>query len=104
MKSACCCLLLCGAVLAAPATLDAGQRPEADMCAVPPGAQPLLPGKLLPGMGETDMPVTTTSDEARRFFNQGVSQMHSFWFIESERSFLQAATLDPNMASGLHDG
>ena len=24
--------------------------------------------------------------------------MHSFWFIESERSFLQAAALDPNMA------
>ena len=49
-------------------------------------------------MGTTDMPVTTTSDEARKFFNQGVSQMHSFWFIESERSFLQAAALDPDMA------
>jgi tetratricopeptide (TPR) repeat protein len=85
-------------VLAAPAALDARQRPEADLCAVPPGAQPLLPAKLLPGMGDTDMPVTTTSGEARRFFNQGVSQMHSFWFIESERSFLQAAALDPDMA------
>ena len=74
------------------------QRPEADMCAVPPGAQPPLPAKLLPGMGETNMPVTTKSDEARKFFNQGVSQMHSFWFMESERSFLQAATLDPDMA------
>ena len=52
-------------------------------------------------MGTTDMPVTTTSDEARKFFNQGVSQMHSFWFIESERSFLQAATLDPEHGDGL---
>jgi tetratricopeptide (TPR) repeat protein len=77
---------------------SAQQRPEADLCAVPPGAQPPLPAKLLPGMGETNMPVTTTSDEARKFFNQGVSQMHSFWFMESERSFLQAATLDPDMA------
>jgi tetratricopeptide (TPR) repeat protein len=74
------------------------QRPEADLCAVPPGAQPLLPAKLLPGMGVTNMPVTTKSDEARKFFNQGVSQMHSFWFVESERSFLQAADLDPDMA------
>ena len=49
-------------------------------------------------MGVTNMPVTTTSEEARKFFNQGVSQVHSFWFLESERSFLQAATLDPNMA------
>ena len=44
------------------------------------------------------MPVTTTSDAARKFFNQGVSQLHSFWVLESERSFLQAATLDPDMA------
>ncbi len=98
MKPACCRFLLCCSLLAVPAALDARQRPDADMCAVPPGAQPLLPAKLLPGMGETNMPVTTTSDEARKFFNQGVSQMHSFWFIESERSFLQAAALDPNMA------
>ena len=49
-------------------------------------------------MGVTDMPVTTKSEEARRFFNQGVSQMHSFWAIEAERSFLQAAQLDPDMA------
>jgi tetratricopeptide (TPR) repeat protein len=82
--------------LALPAA--AAQRPEADMCATIPGAQPLLPAKLLPGMGDTNMPVTTKSDEARKFFNQGISQMHSFWFIESERSFLQAAALDPDMA------
>jgi tetratricopeptide (TPR) repeat protein len=73
-------------------------RPQADLCAVPPGAQPLLPARLLEGQGRTDMPVTTSSEEARRFFNQGVSQVHSFWFLESERSFLQAATLDPDMA------
>ncbi len=68
------------------------------MCTIPPGAQPMLPAKLLPGMGDTNMPVTTKSEEARKFFNQGVSQIHSFWSIESERSFLQAATLDPDMA------
>jgi tetratricopeptide (TPR) repeat protein len=87
--------LACSLALAGPAS---AQRPEADLCIVPPGAQPSLPAKLLPGMGVTNMPVTTASEEARTFFNQGVSQMHSFWFIESERSFLQAATLDPNMA------
>jgi tetratricopeptide (TPR) repeat protein len=80
------------------ATPAAAQRPEADLCAVPPGAQPLLPAKLLPGMGVTNMPVTSSSEEAKKFFNQGVSQMHSFWFVESERSFLQAAALDPDMA------
>jgi len=84
-----------------PATMQqprAQQRPEPDMCAVPPGSQPLLPAKILDGMGTTNMPVTTRSDQARKFFNQGVSQVHSFWFLEAERSFLQAATLDPDMA------
>ena len=69
------------------------------MCVVPPGAQPLLPAKLLPGMGATSkFDVTTTSEEARMFFLQGVSQIHSFWFVESERSCLQALEYDPNMA------
>ena len=77
---------------------SAQPRPEADLCAVAPGVQPLLPARLMEGMGVTNMPVTTNSDDARKFFNQGISQMHSFWFLESERSFLQAATLDPDMA------
>jgi tetratricopeptide (TPR) repeat protein len=77
----------------------AQNRPEPDMCAVPPGAQPLLPATLLPGMGTTkNFPVSTTSEEARQFFLQGLSQIHSFWFTESERSCLQALQYDPNMA------
>jgi tetratricopeptide (TPR) repeat protein len=75
------------------------QAPQPDMCVVPPGAQPLLPAKLLPGMGTiTDFAVTTKSEEARRFFLQGLAQIHSFWFTESERSCAQAAELDPDMA------
>src|SRR4029079_12421406 len=73
--------------------------PQPDMCIVPPGAQPLLPAKLLPGMGVTkDFPVTTTSEDARKFFLQGVSQIHSFWFQESERSCTQALEYDKDMA------
>jgi tetratricopeptide (TPR) repeat protein len=75
------------------------QAPQPDMCIVPPGAQPLLPAKLLPGMGTTkDFPVTTTSEDARKFFLQGVSQIHSFWFQESERSCTQALEFDKDMA------
>ncbi|MEO8360518.1 MAG: tetratricopeptide repeat protein [Vicinamibacteria bacterium] len=91
------CGLVTALLFAAP-TFAQQARPEADLCAVTPGAQPLLPARLMEGMGTTNMPVTTNSDDARKFFNQGVSQMHSFWFLESERSFLQAATLDPDMA------
>ncbi len=50
---------------------------------------------LMPGMGRVDFPVTTTSAEARSFIAQGVAQLHSFLDFEAERSFRQAAKLDP---------
>ena len=76
----------------------AEEKIEADLCLVPPGAQPSLPATLLAGQGAVQMPVTTMSSEAHAFFNQGVAQLHSFWASEAERSFLQAAPLDPDMA------
>jgi Tfp pilus assembly protein PilF len=103
MKHTCCVgfLLVFAAVSSADLAAKGKQQsaPQPDMCIVPPGAQPLLPAKMLPGMGVTkDFPVTTSSEEARKFFLQGVSQIHSFWFQESERSCTQALELDKDMA------
>lgn len=53
---------------------------------------------LMKGMANVDFPVTTSSKQAQKFFNQGISQQHGFWFLEAERSFRQAATLDPDCA------
>jgi len=79
-----------------PAGLLAQTAPKADACAPPPGSvAPSLPAKLLPGQGNIRFKITTRSEEAQAFFNQGVAQMHSFWAREAERSFLQAARLDP---------
>jgi tetratricopeptide (TPR) repeat protein len=47
-------------------------------------------------MGKVEFRISTKSAEAQAFFNQGVAQMHSFWAREAERSFLQAARLDPS--------
>jgi tetratricopeptide (TPR) repeat protein len=47
------------------------------------------------GQGHIHFPITTSSPKAQEFFEQGVAQMHSFWAVEAERSFLQAAALDP---------
>ena len=70
---------------------------KGDNCAPPPSAlAPTLPAKILPGMGIVHFPMTTSSPEAQQFFDQGVAQMHSFWAREAERSFLQAAALDPS--------
>ncbi len=50
---------------------------------------------LMPGMGQVNFPVTTASPEAQKFINQGVAQLHSYYYFEAERSFRQAALLDP---------
>lgn len=54
---------------------------------------------LLEGMGEAVVfPATSSSPEAQAFIRQGVAQLHGFWYLEAERSFRQAAALDPNCA------
>ena len=72
------------------------QSKPKDMCMPPPSSvAPALPAKIMTGQGEVHFPITTTSTEAQKFFDQGMAQMHSFWSREAERSFLQAAQLDP---------
>jgi len=52
---------------------------------------------LMPGMGKIHFPVTAKR-EAQPFIDQGVAQLHSFYYFEAERSFRQAAKIDPNCA------
>ncbi len=53
---------------------------------------------LMPGMGHVDFPITANDDLVQRLFNQGVAQLHGFWYYEAERTFRQASVLDPECA------
>jgi peroxiredoxin len=53
---------------------------------------------VIPGMGKARFAVTTAKTDAQEFVDQGVAQLHSFYYFESERSFRQAAKLDPGCA------
>lgn len=53
---------------------------------------------LMGGTGAVDFEVTTDSELAQKFINQGVGQLHGFWDLEAERSFRQAAALDETCA------
>ena len=53
---------------------------------------------LIPGTGGIDFPVTPANAEAQKFFNQGVGQLHGFWYYEAERSFRQVAKMEPQCA------
>ncbi len=53
---------------------------------------------LMGGTGQVRFKVSTKSEKGQRFFEQGVGQLHGFWYFESERSFRTAAALDPACA------
>ena len=53
---------------------------------------------LMAGLGAVHHPVATASSEAQRYFDQGLSLIYSFHYIDARRSFDRAAALDPQCA------
>jgi peroxiredoxin len=53
---------------------------------------------LMGTTGAARIPITTKSPVAQAFFDQGLGQLHGFWYLEAERSFRQAASIDPSCA------
>jgi peroxiredoxin len=53
---------------------------------------------LMEGMSNIEFEVSSSHAEAKKFFRQGVAQLHGFWYFEAERSFRQAAAMDANCA------
>src|SRR5438132_2559058 len=53
---------------------------------------------LYPGLGPVHHPVTSESPLAQKYFDQGLAFAYGFNHFEAERSFRQAAQIDPNMA------
>ena len=49
-------------------------------------------------VGEIRFPTSAKSEETQAFVEQGIAQLHGFWFLEAERSFRQAAKLEPELA------
>jgi len=53
---------------------------------------------LIEGTGAVHFPVTTSKPEAQKFFDQGVGQLHGFWYFEAERTFRQVLAIDADCA------
>src|SRR5690606_40519398 len=51
---------------------------------------------LVPGGGTYSRPISTSSDLAQQFFDQGLRMAWSFYFPESIASYQEAARLDPS--------
>ena len=61
-------------------------------------AQPAAPIRLYDGLGKIDFPISTTSPEAQRYFNQGMGFAYGFNHAAAIASFRAAQQLDPNCA------
>jgi len=80
-----------------PAASDSGaQAPGHSMHSQTFNEGPRQAGYLMAGMGNTRFPISTKNPMAQRFFDQGIAQLHGFWYFEAERSFRQAAAFDPD--------
>ncbi len=94
---ACCCAAVVVAQVLAQ-TKEARQDNTA-VCHTPTATKAATtPARLVDGYGKVHMPIVTKSEEAQRFFDQGLALLHSFWSYEADRSFERAAQLDPECA------
>jgi peroxiredoxin len=93
-------------LMAAFLSSEVGQ-PVPDHADVPPGHSyhgevfnegPRQRAYLMGKTGNVRFPVTTKSKEAQAFFEQGIGQLHGFWYFEAERSFRQVAMIDGDCA------
>ncbi|HLK47479.1 MAG TPA: hypothetical protein VKT49_05055 [Bryobacteraceae bacterium] len=82
MKTIACFALCCGLALA-----------QHDHTASAAGEKPVA---LYPGLGTWKHPIATTSPEAQKFFDQGLTLVYGFNRPEALRSFRKALELDPH--------
>ncbi len=59
---------------------------------------PRQAGDLIKGMAKIDFPTSAKNETTQKFIEQGIAQLHGFWYLEAERSFRQAAKEEPDLA------
>ncbi len=53
---------------------------------------------LMTGIGTSEIKITTGSETAQKYFNQGLNLLHAFWDVEAYRAFREAVRADENCA------
>lgn len=61
-------------------------------------AEPPVGATLLDGLGDRHFEITTTEEQAKQWFDQGLALAYGFNHDAAERSFLKATELDPRCA------
>jgi tetratricopeptide (TPR) repeat protein len=96
--------VLCGGLLFSATTLRAQEsehKPQHKHYEEPEIDKPLPSGQIAPrlqNVGEHEFPVTTSSEKAQLFMNQGLNLTYGFNHAEAGRAYREAARLDPDCA------
>ncbi len=53
---------------------------------------------LMKNIGSSNFKITTKSESAQKYFNQGLNLLHAFWDVEAYRAFREAVRLDEDCA------
>ncbi len=59
---------------------------------------PRQAARKMDGVGDVHLPISTAWSRGQAFFDQGLGQLHGFWYYEAERTFRQIAAEDPGCA------
>ncbi len=88
---------LLGAVAGAQPSLTAakiGHSPHGEAFDSGPREKPWV----MEGIGHAHFPITTQNPEVQKWFDQGITLLHSFWYFEAERAFRWCLKLEPENA------
>lgn len=93
-------LLFCAALFAVGCSENPTDMPEANADLTAPRAETEEGWRqpLFDGLGDLHLPITTTSDTAQRYFNQGLGLAFAFNHAAADFSFNEAAMHDPDCA------
>lgn len=68
------------------------------LAALPVSGQSLNPVAIMPGLSDLHHPVSTSTPEAQKFFDQGLRLVYAFNHDEASRAFHRAADIDGHLA------
>ena len=88
------------AVLAAAALLTAAAAGASGSRVPRLPARTLPPPPLMDGIGTSRLPISTESELAQKYFDQGVNLLHCYWDFEAYRAFREVLRLDEDAAMG----
>lgn len=74
------------------------EEPKMDIESFWPYFTPYTSPALVDGTGNSSLIITTQSEMAQKYFNQGLSLLHCFWWFEALRAFKEAVQYDDSCA------